>query len=62
MKLTFRCRDVGVVCRATVSAETEEELVAKIAEHAAEAHGVTELSETLVDYAKTKVRSDDSDR
>lgn len=56
MSLEFRCRDVGVVCNAKVTAETLEELLTKIAEHAEHAHGVPELSETLVDYAQTVVR------
>ncbi len=59
MTLKFSCKDVGVVCKSSVTAETEEELVAKIAEHAAHAHGVAKLSETLVEYAKTKVEEVD---
>lgn len=56
MTLEFRCADVGVVCRNTARAETAEELVAAVAEHARTKHGV-ELNDTLVDYAKTKVRA-----
>jgi predicted small metal-binding protein len=55
MSLEFRCRDVGVVCNGKITAETPEELLGKIAEHADDTHGVPELSETLVDYAKTVV-------
>jgi predicted small metal-binding protein len=55
MAVEFRCRDVGVVCRASLTAPTAEELVTKVAEHARERHGV-ELNATLVDYAVTKVR------
>lgn len=55
MAVEFRCRDVGVVCRASLTAPTAEELVMKVAEHARERHGV-ELNATLVDYALTKVR------
>jgi predicted small metal-binding protein len=51
----FRCRDVGVECKAVTTADTAEELVAKVAEHAKRAHGV-DLNQTLVDYALTKVR------
>jgi predicted small metal-binding protein len=53
--LKFSCVDVGVVCKQSVSADTEDELVTKIAEHAADVHGVPRLTETLVNYAKTKV-------
>ncbi|MDP8958872.1 MAG: DUF1059 domain-containing protein [Actinomycetota bacterium] len=57
MPLSFRCRDVGVVCRAEVKADSEEELVRRIGEHAADKHGVPELNETLVNYAKSKARA-----
>lgn len=56
MALEFRCEDVGVVCRGKLQADTPEELVGKIAEHADQEHGVSEMTETLVDYAKTLVR------
>lgn len=55
MALQFRCRDVGVVCRAKVTADTADDLVAKVAAHAADAHGVPELSDTLVRYAVSTV-------
>jgi predicted small metal-binding protein len=42
-------------CGASVSAETKEELLAIVAEHARTAHGV-ELNATLIDYALTEVR------
>jgi predicted small metal-binding protein len=56
MTLEFRCADVGVACRAVTEAENAEQLVDAVARHAREKHGV-ELNETLVDYAKTKVRT-----
>ncbi len=56
MALEFRCADVGVACKAATSAQTKEELLAKVAAHAQKVHGVA-LTETLVDYALTKVRS-----
>jgi predicted small metal-binding protein len=55
MTLEFRCQDVGVACKNVAKAETADELVAKVAEHAKAKHGV-ELNRTLVDYAVTKVR------
>ncbi|MBA2530541.1 MAG: DUF1059 domain-containing protein [Nocardioidaceae bacterium] len=55
MALEFRCADVGVACGNVARADTEEELVAAVAEHARTKHGV-ELNDTLVDYAATKVR------
>ncbi len=56
MTVEFRCADVGVACRATTTADTPEALVAKVAAHAKDAHGV-ELNQTLIDYAVTEVRS-----
>ncbi len=56
MALEFRCADVGVACRAKTTADSKEELLAKVAEHAQKVHGVA-LTDTLVDYALTKVRT-----
>lgn len=56
MALEFRCADVGVACKAVTTAETKDELLAKVGGHAQEVHGVA-LNETLVDYALTKVRT-----
>ena len=56
MTVEFRCADVGVACRKVTRAESADELVDAVARHAREKHGV-ELNETLIDYAKTKVRT-----
>ncbi|MDQ3350488.1 MAG: DUF1059 domain-containing protein [Actinomycetota bacterium] len=56
MALEFRCADVGLACRGKVTADSKEELLAKVGEHAQKVHGVA-LTETLVDYALTKVRT-----
>ncbi len=55
MGVEFRCQDVGIACRNVARADTADELVAAVAEHARTTHGV-ELNQTLVDYAVTKVR------
>ena len=56
MTLEFACRRVGVTdCKAVATAETEDELLAKVAEHAERDHGVT-LNGTLISYALTTVR------
>lgn len=56
MALEFSCARVGVLdCGASVSAETKEELLALVAEHALSVHGVV-LNETLIDYALSEVR------
>lgn len=55
MTLEFRCADVGVACKNVARADTADELVAAVAAHAKDKHGV-ELNQTLIDFAVTKVR------
>lgn len=62
MSVEFSCRDVGVVCSATLRADSPDALTEKIAEHAKTAHGVESLSETLIDYARSVVKSDEERR
>lgn len=57
MALEFQCKNVGVVCNSSIKADTEEELLAQIAEHADHTHGVPGLTQTLVNYAKSTVTS-----
>jgi len=58
---SFRCADAGVVCRAEVTGETEEEVLEKAVEHAREAHGVDLTSSTtLAKYAQSAIRDDDA--
>ncbi len=56
MRVEFRCADVGVECTNVARADSTEELVAAVAAHAQQAHGVT-LNATLLDYATTRVRT-----
>lgn len=62
MSLEFRCRNVGVVCSAKITADTKEELLALVAEHADHVHGVPELSQTLVNYAVATVVDNNPDK
>jgi len=56
---SFACRDAGVVCKARVTGETEEEVLEKAVEHAREAHGVDlSRSTTLANYARSVIRDD----
>lgn len=55
MALEFACHRVGVTdCKHRATADSKEELLAAVAEHARTVHGV-ELNETLIDYALTTV-------
>jgi len=56
---SFACRDAGVICKARVTGETEEEVLAKAVEHARDKHGVDlTQSSTLATYAKGLIRDD----
>lgn len=56
MALEFACSRVGVTdCKTVAVADTAEELLAAVAQHARDAHQV-ELNDTLIDYALTTVR------
>jgi predicted small metal-binding protein len=55
----FACADAGVVCKAEVTGETQEEVLGKAVEHARKAHGVDlAQSTTLANYAKSLIRED----
>jgi predicted small metal-binding protein len=55
----FACRDAGVVCKAEVTGETDEEVLAKAVEHARKKHGVDlSQSKTLANFARSLVRED----
>ena len=49
------CNDVVHGCGFTASAETEEELMEKVAAHAAKAHGVTEVTPELAAKVKAAI-------
>jgi len=56
---SFRCRDAGVVCRAQITGETEEEVLGKAIAHTREAHGVDLTdSHTLARHAQSLIRDD----
>jgi predicted small metal-binding protein len=54
---SFRCADAGVICRAEITGETEEEVLEKAVEHAREKHGVDlTSSNTLAKFAQSAIR------
>ncbi len=55
MTLNLSCGDVMPGCAATFSAETEDELLAQVGPHAAEAHGVTEVSPEVLESVRGAV-------
>lgn len=56
MAVQLACADVGVACRAVHRAENTEELLARVAAHVRDKHGV-QLTQTLVDYAADEART-----
>jgi len=56
MAKMLRCRDVGLDCDGVIRAETEEELMGKVAEHAKTAHGITEISPELAAKVKAAIK------
>lgn len=57
MAYQFSCRDAGHdLCGWKVKASTEEELVRQLADHVKRVHHLKTVPDTIVNYAKTKVR------
>jgi predicted small metal-binding protein len=48
MARLLRCRDVGFDCEAEVRADTDDEILAQVALHAREAHGLEDVSDDVV--------------
>lgn len=61
MTKSFQCSHAGVVCKAKVTGDTEEEVLAKAVAHAKEVHGVDlSQSKTLAGYARSLIRDEGS--
>ena len=58
MTKVVHCRDVGFDCDGVVRAETEQEVLAKVAQHAQEVHGLTEVTEEVVAKVKAVIREE----
>ncbi|MFV1961687.1 MAG: DUF1059 domain-containing protein [Acidimicrobiia bacterium] len=55
MGYEFECTNVVPGCEARVNAETKEEVLQAAAAHAADAHGMTELSDEVVEKVKASI-------
>lgn len=56
MEKRIACNDVVPGCTFTATAATEEELLKKVAAHAAQAHGVTDATPELTAKVKSAIR------
>jgi predicted small metal-binding protein len=53
----FSCRDAGAAgCNWKTRAATEDELVAKVAQHAQKRHKVKNVTATIANYARSAAR------
>ena len=58
MAKVLHCSDVGFDCGFVIRADTEEELMKKVAEHAAEVHDIKEVSEEVAAKVKAAIRDE----
>ena len=57
MAYEFDCRSAGAEgCGWKARANSEEELVAKVSEHAQKKHKVANVSDTIANYARSSIR------
>lgn len=56
MAKELRCADVGMDCDFVTKAESQEELMSKVVQHAAEVHGITEITPELAQKVNEVVR------
>jgi predicted small metal-binding protein len=59
MAKVVRCRDVGFDCDGVVRADTEEEVLAQVAQHAKEVHGIDEVTDEIVEKVKSVIREEE---
>ena len=59
MALTVHCRDVGYDCDGIVQADTEEELLQQVAEHALTAHGLAAVTDEIAETVRSVIRHDE---
>ena len=57
-KCSYECRDVGFDCDGVVRAETEEELLQKVAEHAKTVHNLDEVNDEVVAQVRSVIREE----
>ncbi len=58
MEKRIACNDVVPGCTFTATAATEEALVKKVATHASQDHGVTDVTAELLAKVKSAIRDD----
>jgi predicted small metal-binding protein len=56
MAKVLRCRDVGFDCDAEVRADSTEAVMAQVAQHAREVHGIDEVPDEVAERAMAAIR------
>lgn len=56
MAKVVHCRDVGFDCDGVVRAETEEEVLQMVAQHARTVHGLKEVTPAVVEKVRSVMR------
>lgn len=58
MAKVIHCKDVGFECEGVVKADSEEEVLKMAAEHAKKVHGVSQLTDEMVQKVKSIIRDE----
>lgn len=58
MALSLACKDVGQNCNFKAQAATEDELLKKVAQHAKEAHGMSNIDPATMAKVKGAIKKD----
>ena len=58
MAKVIRCRDVGMDCDFEARAETEEEILKKVAEHAGTTHNMAEIPEEVLAKVRAAIQDE----
>ena len=58
MAKIIRCRDVGMDCDFEARAETEDELLKKVAEHAGTIHDMKEIPEEVLAKVRAAIKDE----
>lgn len=56
MAKTFACKDIGLTCEFQAQAENEQELIAKVADHARTAHNMQQIDEATAAKIKAAIK------
>ena len=62
MSKAYSCRDIGLECAWSVSAETEGELLLLIGEHMAQVHDIADTPPDLVVQVRTAIKDEPCQR